>query len=166
MYRRIITVFVALLALFVVPGFVNAQQTKPKMKNNTQEKAPNIEVGDKELDKFVNAVDKVKELQKNAQKDMIDAIKSEGLDTKQFVQIRNSQNNPKADASDKFSKDQVESYNKAKEKLAEIQKETQKKQVDAIKSEGMDVNRYVQIAKAAQNDSSLLQRIKDKQKEQ
>jgi|GEM_PF-4545212 len=166
MYRRLITVFIALLALSALPGFVSAQQTKQEINNKSQDKAPEIEVGDKELDKFVSAVDKVKEIQKTAQKKMIDAIESEGLDTKKFVQIRNMEQNPKADAGDKISDDDMESYNKAKEKLATIQKEIQQKQVEAIQNEGIGVKRYVQIAKAAQNDSTLLQRIKDKQKEE
>jgi hypothetical protein len=45
-----------------------------------------------------------------------------------------------------------------------IQQGVQTEQVKVIEDEGLDVNRYVQIAKAVQQDPGLMKKVQDMQK--
>ncbi len=164
MYYRLITLSIMLLFTVSAGTSVFAQE-KPSTKQapKMQQKMPDINVTDSELEKFVQAVDEVKSLQQNAQKKMIDAIEKEGLNAKRFVQINNIQNNPKADAGKEVSKEELESFNKVKKKVDKMQKQMQDKQMKAIEDQGIKVERYVEIARAAQRDPELRRKIQKMQ---
>lgn len=166
MYYRLITLSTILLFSVSLAASAFAQQ-KPSTEQAPQmkQKMPDINVTDSELEKFVQAVDEVKNLQENAQKKMIDAIENEGLDAKRFVEINNIQRNPEADAGQQLSKKELESFNNAKEKVDKMQKEMQDKQMKAIEQQGIEVERYVEIARAAQSDPELRQKIQNMQSE-
>ena len=164
MYYRLITLSIMMLLLTGVTPIAYSQQTPPGQQSPpAQQKMPDIEVSDKELEKFVNAVDKVKDLQENAQKKMVDAIEKEGLDANRFVQINNIDRNPEKDIKKEVSENELESFNKAKQKVSKMQQNMQNKQVKAIESEGIDVQRYVEIARAAQRDPELRSKIQEMQ---
>lgn len=163
MYYRLITLSIMILMFVAAYSPVNAQQQPPQQQPPVQQQAPDIDVSDKELEKFVNAVEEVQKLQKSSQEKMVNAIEDEGLDANRFVQINNLQMNQQVDSSDKVSEKEMKSYNKAKKKVDKMQKEMQDKQVKAIESQGIDVERYVEIARAAQADPELRQKIQKMQ---
>lgn len=163
MYYRLITLSIMMLMFVTAYSPVNAQQQPPQQQPPVQQQAPDIDVSDKELEKFVNAVEEVQKLQKSSQEKMINAIEGEGLDANRFIQINNLQMNQQADSSDEVSENEMKSYNKAKKKVDKMQKEMQDKQVKAIESQGIDVERYVEIARAAQADPELRQKIQKMQ---
>lgn len=165
MYYRLITLSIMMLFLITSYSTVNAQQQPPAQQPPVQQNAPDIDVSEGELEKFVSAVDEVKELQENSQEKMINAIESEGLDANRFVQINNLQMNPEAQGGGDISDKEMESYKKAKEKVDKMQKEMQDKQVKAIEDQGIDVQRYVEIVRAAQADPELRQKIQKMQSE-
>lgn len=164
MYYRLVTLSIMMLFFITSYSAVNAQQP-PAQQPPVQQNVPDIDVSEGELEKFVNAVDEVKDLQKNSQEKMINAIESEGLDANRFVQINNLQMNPEAEGSGDISDEEMESFKKAKEKVDKMQKEMQDKQVKAIEDQGIDVQRYVEIAQAAQADPELRQKIQKMQSE-
>lgn len=155
-------IIVATLAFFSFSYDSLAQQGQPGGEP-LQQQPVQVDVNDEELDKFVRAVDKVRELQEDTQEKMIEVIESEGLDTNRFVQINNLQQSPDADINDQVTEDELESFNKAMQKVQTLQQDMQNKQIQAIEEQGIEVDRYVQIAQAAQQDPELLQRIQEKQ---
>lgn len=164
MYYRLITLSVLMLFFVTATSAVNAQESPPaKQAPKAKQNIPDINVNDKELEKFVDAVNEVKTLQENAQQKMVDVIEGEGLDAQRFVEINNMQRNPNAKVSENVSEKELENFNNAKEKVSKMQKDMQNKQVKAIEDQGMEVQRYVEIARAAQNDPELRQKIQSMQ---
>lgn len=166
MYYRIITLSLLMLFFVTATSVVTAQESPPaKPAPEAKQNIPDINVKDKELEQFVDAVNEVKALQENAQKEMVDVIEGEGLDAKRFVEINNMQRDPKQNVSENVSEKELENFNNAKEKVSKMQQDMQNKQVKAIEDQGMEVQRYVEIARAAQSDPELRQKIQTIQSE-
>ena len=94
---------------------------------------------------------------------MVKAIQDEGLEPDRFVEINTIQQNPAADTENKVSEKELDNYNKAMKEVQTIQQGVQTEQVKAIEDEGLDVNRYVQIAKAVQQNPDLMKKVQGMQ---
>lgn len=167
--RNTISFSFAIIMMFVLAGVfsANAQQVTPPQGNSSvQKEIPQVELEDNELDNFVKAAEKVQELQAKSEKKMIKAIESEGLETQRFVEIIKLQNSGETEANVEVSEEELENFNKANSKVEKIQKDLQDKQVEAIESEGIKIERYVEIAQAARQNPELSQKIKDQLQKQ
>jgi len=159
MFSKKISVFVL---LFLVTGAYSlfAQEQAPPAQ---QQGAADVDVSDQELKSFVKAAVKIDELQKESESKMVRAIQDEGLEPSRFVEINTIQQNP-AEAKKEVSEKELDNYNEAMKEVQSIQQNAQTEQVKVIEQEGLDVNRYIQIAKAAQRDPGLMKKIQDMQK--
>lgn len=166
MFRKILFSFVL---MFAVAGAysVYSQDAPPAQQQQQptlQQEAPDVNISDQELESFVKAAVKVEELQKESEGKMVKAIQDEGLEPNRFVEINTIQQNPAADTENAVSEKELDNYNKALEEVQSIQQGVQTEQIKVIEQEGLDVNRYVQIAKAVQQDPGLMKKVQDMQK--
>lgn len=162
MFRKM---FFSFALMFIVTGAYSAygQEAPPAQQPATQQKAPDASISDQELESFVKAAVKVEKIQKESEGEMVKAIQDEGLEPDRFVEINTIQQNPAADTENKVSEKELDNYNKAMKEVQSIQQGVQTEQVKAIEDEGLDVNRYVQIAKAVQQDPELMKKVQGMQ---
>ncbi|WP_353130378.1 DUF4168 domain-containing protein [Parapedobacter pyrenivorans] len=120
----------------------------------------------KELDYFLNANLKINEIQMEAQSEMMKVIEKEGISVEKFNEIASAQQNPDSTAVKPDPKE-VESFQKAAEKITGMQPAIEERMVKAVEAEGLDVETYQQIAQAYQQSpkvkGELDQLIKEKQ---
>ena len=164
MFRKMFHTFIL---MFIVTGAYSAyaQEAPPAQQQPTlQQEAPDANVSDQELESFVKAAVKVENLQKESEGKMVKAIQDEGLEPNRFVEINTIQQNPAADAENTVSEKELDNYNNAMKEVQSIQQGVQTEQIKVIEQEGLDVNRYVQIAKAVQQDPGLMKKVQDMQK--
>lgn len=158
MYNRLITL--SLMMIFSVSGaaLVTAQQAPPM-----QQQAPaEVNVNDEELEQFVKAVDKVQKLQEGAQDKMVKAIEEKDLDADRFNQINSMLHNPEIDPSAEVSQTELDNFEQARAEVEKIQEDIQNKQVQVIKEQGLEVERYLEIARGAQHDPELREKINNR----
>lgn len=119
--------------------------------------AQESKVTDAELTKFANAYQKVQMQNQEAQKEMMAAIQDEGLELKRFNEIQQASMDPKqkSDATDA----EIKKHKNATDKIEKMRPALEKKATDAIKSTGMTLEKYQEIASAIQQDQSLQQRL-------
>ena len=164
MFRKIFSSFVFIFVITV--GYsVHAQEAPPAQQAPvSQQDAPDANISDQELESFVKAAVKVEKIQKESEDQMVKAIQDEGLEPNRFVEINTIQQNPAADTDNAVSEKELDNYNKAMKEVQSIQQGVQTEQIKVIEQEGLDVNRYVQIAKAVQQDPDLMKKVQDMQK--
>lgn len=119
-----------------------------------------IEVSDKEIQKFVDAAQKVQQLNMQMQQEVGKTVKDEGMKAQRFNEIhraQQSQQGGKAGATEK----EMQKYQNILEQLQQKQSGAQEKMRSAIQEAGLTMQRYQQIATAAQQDSTLMKRLQD-----
>lgn len=138
MFKRNITLSILSVFLFTFTLSINA----------------GAEVSSDELAMFVKAADKVQEIEDKAEVDMIGAINGQGLNMDRYIELVNMDN-----VKDAVSQEEYEKFSAAKSAIDGIKTEMEQKQLEAIKSAGLDVNRYREIAEAASEDPELARKI-------
>jgi len=125
------------------------------------------EVTDEELQQFANVVQKIEVMQQEVNQKMIDVVEDEGMDVQEFNRIMQVQQNPQMQGSDSIdiSDESMAKFNSASEKLQTIQGESQQEFMQAIEEEGLDFQRYRQIAMSVQQDRSLMQKLRSMSQE-
>ena len=164
MFRKM---FISFALMFVVTGAYSAYaQEAPQAQQQPalQQKAPDANISDQELESFDKAAVKVEKLQKESEGQIVKAIQDEGLEPSRFVEINTIQQNPAADTENTVSEKELDNYNEAMKEVQSIQQGAQTEQIKVIEQEGLDVNRYVQIAKAVQQNPDLMKKVQGMQK--
>ena len=157
---RMIYGAVALILAMVSVSAVIAQQQAPIQPQ--QEVRQNFEK--KELDNFLNANLKINEIQMDAQGEMMKVIEEEGISVEKFNEIASAQQNPDSTAAKPDPKE-VESFQKAAEKITGMQPAIEEKMVKAVEGEGLDVETYQQIAQAYQQSPKVKGELDELMKE-
>ncbi len=142
------------------------QNNKDTISRNKQYQSSQIthsqgmkKVTDKEVKTFVSIISKIRGAQQQIQMQAMQAIKNSGIDMNKFREIAKSQQDTSAQQT-QYSKQDMESYNKASKEIQTLQIDAQEKTKGIIESEGMSVQRYQQISQAARQDSTLQKRLK------
>ncbi|PSO80286.1 MAG: hypothetical protein BRC49_05590 [Cyanobacteria bacterium SW_10_48_33] len=158
MLRSILAGSVALILLVSgsLPALAQTQQTAPQFQ---QQEAPQIEISQEELQQFAGVVEKLQGIQEESFQGMSEAIQDEGLTTKQFSAILQSQQNPDSEQTTKAGEQELQQFEQARARLAEIQKETQSQMQEVVEDEGLEVQRFNQILAAIRNNPELQQQI-------
>lgn len=151
---------IALILAIVSTSAVIAQQQAPIQPQ--QEVRQNFEK--KELDNFLNANLKINEIQMDAQGEMMKVIEKEGISVEKFNEIASAQQNPDSTAAKPDPKE-VESFQKAAEKITGMQPAIEEKMVKAVEGEGLDVETYQQIAQAYQQSPKVKGELDELMKE-
>ena len=120
-----------------------------------------IEVTDKEIQKFVAAVRKIQNINRDIQQEMNKAVKDEGMTPKRFNEIQRGQQQGQQQGQVDATEKEMQQYQKIIKKIQTVQTGAQKEMQNAIEASGLSQQRYQQIANAARGDTMLMKRIQN-----
>jgi len=132
----------------------SAEQPMPGQMQQPQ----NIDVKDQEIQKFVDAAMKIQTLNRQMQQEVGQAVQDEGMKQKRFNEIHRSQQSQQqgqANATDQ----EMQQYRNILDTLQQMQAGAQSDMRKVIEESGISMQRYQQIANAAQQDTTLMKRI-------
>ncbi|HET8864722.1 MAG TPA: DUF4168 domain-containing protein [Gracilimonas sp.] len=134
-------------------GDQQTQQFQP------DQSAPDIEVSDDELEKFTEVTMIAQQIQSDSQQEMLVVVEEEELDVQTYNIIAESRFNEQSDDQLDVSAEDIEKFESASKKVEEIQQEVEAEMTAAIEAEGMEMDRYMEINMALQQDQALQQRV-------
>ncbi len=145
------------------------QQPSDQMGQMQQQEAPDVDVSDEEAATFAEAAMSAQEIQMEAQKKMIGIIEDEELEVETYQKIAQSQQmggQQGGGETGDFSDEDMEKYEAATASMEEMQGEIQDDVSAAIEDAGMEMERFQDISRAAQQDSALQTKIQEQIQEQ
>jgi ABC-type transport system involved in cytochrome bd biosynthesis fused ATPase/permease subunit len=134
----------------------NSQQPNPMAQ--MQQSAPDVDVSDEEAATFADAAMSAQQVQMQAQKQMMGIIQDEGLDIQTYQKIAQSKQMGQGDST-QFSDSEMEKFDAATSSIQELQTEIRDSVTKAIEDAGMEMQRFQDISRAAQQDSALQMQI-------
>jgi hypothetical protein len=135
-----------------------AQQGQQNPMSQMQQQAPDVDVSDEEAATFADAAMSAQQVQMQAQKQMMGIIQEEGLDVQTYQKIAQSQQMGQGDST-QFSQSEMDKFNAATSSMEELQTEIRDSVTKAIEDAGMEMQRFQNISRAAQQDSALQMQI-------
>ncbi len=143
----------ALTLLMAAPAIAQAPapapetpaQEIPEPEAPVQEAPQAEEVGEAELEQFVNAAREVQTIQQESRVRSVEVIENEGLTTERFNEILTVQQDPAAAPVADVGDDELENFERALIEIADIQQGARIEMQEAIQAEGMDVERFNEI---------------------
>ncbi len=150
--KKIAISFCAVFGLTAVQAQVNQV---PAQMQQQQQATPDI--SDEELQKFANAFQEVQVENQKIQKDMIAKIEEEGMEVQRFSEIQQAQQNPNQEV--EMTAEEEKEIENLMPKLQTIQQESQTVMQEKIKSAGLTMNRYQEIAQMIQQSPELQQKL-------
>ncbi len=136
------------------------KQSAPQQPRQMQQQAPDIEVSDSELEKFVNLQGDLVSIQKKARDKMTKAIEDEGMAVQTFNKISQQMQNAKSMDDIDAPKSEVKKFQEASKSVRKVQQSMQKEQQKAIENQDLSVNRFRKIQQVTMQDPELQKRIK------
>lgn len=143
---RLALILVAVVAM-VTPVFAQSQSGSP-------------EVTDQELESFVAALQEVQEVQQQMATESQESVQSSDMGEARFqelYQARQSGSEPANAATDAEN----EEFERLMAEIQGIQQDSNQAMVEAVQEEGLEVQRFNEIAQAVQQDQSLMQRMQE-----
>lgn len=146
-------VFSSLFLMLAITG--TTLQAQNSQLPQQQEK---IEVKDAELEKFAEAFQKMRMTNQQAQQEMMDVIKNEGLELQRFNEIQQASIDPKKDVETTSAEDKK--HKAVVMKLEKLQPKLQKKMQTILSESDLSMERYQQLSMALKTDAELQKRLK------
>src|SRR5690554_1449237 len=146
------------ISLCAVLGFtaVQAQVNQvPAQMQQQQQATPDI--SDEELQKFVDAFQEIQVENQKIQQKMIAEIQEEGMEVQRFSEIQQAQQNPNQEV--EMTAEEEKAIESLMPKLQSIQQESQTVMQEKIKSAGLTMNRYQEIAQMIQQSPELQKKL-------
>lgn len=141
----------------------NSEQNTPDQQAQQQfqpgQSAQNIDVSDEELKLFTEVSMVAQEIQRESQQEMLAIVDEEGLDVQTYNLIAEARFNEQSDDEIDVSSEDLENFESAFEKVEVVQKKVEGEMIAAIEAEGMDMDRFMEINMAMQQDQELQQRV-------
>ncbi|MEX2600365.1 MAG: DUF4168 domain-containing protein [Balneolaceae bacterium] len=135
----------------------NSQQ-QPPMNGQMQQPQMDIDVSEEELELFLDASERARSLQMDAEQEMLAVLEEEGLEVETYSTIAQSlQMGQPADSIDASAEDMAR-YENASVQIEEIGSAMDQDVTSAIEDEGMEMERFQEINMAIQMDPQLQQR--------
>lgn len=125
------------------------------------ESSANIDVSDAELEKFVEVSSTVQEIQMESQMEMVAIVEEEGLEVETYNQIAEVRHLGEDEDQLNVSTEDMEKFESASESIAVIEQDLENKMEAAMEEEGMEMQRFMAINTALQQDPSLQQRVRE-----
>ncbi|WP_134089840.1 DUF4168 domain-containing protein [Olivibacter sp. XZL3] len=119
---------------------------------------------EEELDRFLNANEKIAAIQIEAQGEMVKIIEKEGMSVEKFNAIAEAQQKADSAAAKQDPKD-VAVFEKAAEQIYGMQQGLEGEMNKAVEEEGLKVETYMQIAQAYQQSEKVRGMLDKKMKE-
>jgi len=146
-------------ALVVLLAGLSAQAQTQAPASQPKQVAPQANVSPQELQRFTNAIKQLQAIQQQSRTEMVQAVQRQGLSEQRFVQIYQAQQNPQS--ASKISQQEKQNFEKAITQIKAIQQQTQPKMQQAVKSQGLEVERFNQILASVQQNPALQQKVQE-----
>ena len=143
-------IMAVVFALFAIPA--HAQFEMP------QEAPPQIEVSDEELELFIDASMNAQTVQMQSQQEMIAIVDEEGIEVNTYNEIMQAQQMGQSPEDIGVSESDLEKFERAREKIQEVEVRMERDLAQAVEDEGMEMERFQEINMAIQQDPELQQR--------
>ncbi|HKK49498.1 MAG TPA: DUF4168 domain-containing protein [Alkalispirochaeta sp.] len=146
------------LARFVVALGVIALMSAPVVAQMQSQGSP--EVSDQELESFVAALQEVQAVQQDMATQSQESVQSSDMGEERFqelYQARQSGSQPANAATDAENQE----FEQLMADIQSIQQESNAAMVEAVEEEGLQVQRFNEIAQAVQQNQNLMQRIQE-----
>lgn len=162
MFTKTKSIILSLALVGGMTAFVQAQdetqqqQQAPQMQQQQQQ---DIDVNDDELEEFANVYQTVMQKNQEAQEELVQTIKDEGLTVEEYQKFRQAENNPDAEGAEEASGDDKKKKENIDAKIEEMEPKLQKQQTDIIEDSELSVDRYQKIAMALRSDQDLQQKL-------
>lgn len=161
----------SILMLGTSGAAVAQQQTSQQQMPQQQQTSEAAPVQDGELRSFVSAFQNVQSIQRNAVQKMRQEIKNRGLNLQRYRQfLQQQRGNSNGNSSMNLSQEEKQKFRQATNRIQQIEQETQSKIQQAVRDEGLEVNRFREIQNAVRQDKQLRQRavqmIKESEQQQ
>ncbi|MBC5994956.1 DUF4168 domain-containing protein [Pontibacter cellulosilyticus] len=167
LYRKVKGIAVAILVAgtCAVTNTAVAQQkgkqkkaTPPPTETPVQQPAQTGSFTDAELKQFVDASGRLMEIQKNSEQKMMKILEEEKLSVNKFNEMAQAHQQQKL-AEVKATPEETAAFNKAAQRMMEMQPEMQKEVETAIQKDGMTLEKYEQIMVAYRQDPVVQEKI-------
>lgn len=154
---RIAAMAVVIMALVAVPSAL-AQNSNP---GGTGE-APQVDVSQEELEQFAVALENVQSIRQEMVQSTQGTVADSSLDESRFQELYRADQGGPAPSEEASDQEQAE-YDKVMQEIQQIQQQSNQQMVQAVRDEGLQVQRFNQIAQAIQQSTQLQQRFQELQ---
>lgn len=134
---------------------VNVAAQTPQMM--PQQQSSSLEVTDEELKAFIEVVNTVQGINQASQAEMVSAVEENGMTVERFSSIAQSQQNPESNL--EVGSEEMKLYEETLALVEKIQIEARSEMEAAINESPLTMERYQEIAMAAQSDMELQKRL-------
>jgi hypothetical protein len=144
-----------------ISGTAVAQQKNPPKQQTTPQTAPQQQtqpISDADIKLFVDASTRLMELQQEKEKAMLVILDEEKLSVDKFNMLAQAHQQQKL-AEAEATPEEKAAFNKAVQRMMEMQPDIEKSMQEAIQKDGMSVERYEQIMMAYQQDPAVQAKI-------
>lgn len=138
-----------------------SQEMQEQEMPQQMEEGEEIEVSEEEIDKFAEAARRVQTINQEIQQKMNEKVEDEGMDPERFNEIQRSQQTQQ-EGENPATDEEMEQFRTIMEELQNVQSDAEGDMVEAIEEAGLTMERYQQIAEAAQRDPELMQKLQEK----
>ncbi len=135
-----------------------AQVQEPASQPQAQE-ASQTEISQEELQQFAKAIKQLQAIQQESEKKVVKAIEGEGLSQERFREISQVQQNPETQSTTEVTEEEMQSFEKAVARVTELLQAAQSKMEQAVRAEGLEIQRFNQIATAVRQTPALQQEL-------
>ena len=158
LFRKSVLAVIAAV-LFSIPSvFAQGVQQMPQQ----GQQQVDIDVSDKEMERFVKVSDELQVVQQKAQKKMMSAIQENGLDVQRYSEIEQAnRTGQEVDMTDKEKAAYEKTSKVVQSEQMKIQQEAQK----LLQEHDFEQQRYMKISQALRSDQELMKKYR-KMKEQ
>lgn len=150
---------IAFLTAFVITSgsvFQVLAQQPPQQPPPQQQPQPNIEVSEKEFQKFVEVAAELQEFQSKLQEKQQDILEEHGLDQQEYNKLMQARHNP--EAAEEVSEEKLEVFEQASEELSGLQQDQQQAMQEILADAGLSIQEFQQIQQGIQQDPELIER--------
>ncbi|MDA3951551.1 MAG: DUF4168 domain-containing protein [Spirochaeta sp.] len=151
-FRRAGFLAVLALALLIPVATVGAQQAPPP--------GGDVEVNDAELEQFVDALEEVRTIQQDIATEAETLVDDSTMERTRFEELLQASQGGQQ-MGDAPTEAEQQEFAKLVQAIQTIQRESNQAMIAAVEDQGMDIQRYNQIAQAVQQDQELMQRIQE-----
>lgn len=149
------------LGIVSLSGTAEAQQKNPPKQQTPTQAAPQQQtqaISDADIKLFVDASTRLMELQQESEQAMMAILEEEKLSIDKFNTLAQAHQQQKLAEAEATAEEKA-AFNKAVQRMMEMQPEIEKNMQQAIQKDGMTVERYEQIMMAYQQDPAVQAKI-------
>ena len=149
----------SVLALILACNLPAQAQSQAPAAKPPGQSTPQAQVSPQELQKFANAIKQLVAIEQDANQQMLQAIKQEGLSPDRFDEIYKGQQTSPAQPTTSVSQDEKQKFARAMTKVTGIEQQVQPRMQKAVQDQGLELARFDQIMAAVQQSPELKQQV-------